>query len=91
MARVLRLALLYTMLPLACTLLYTQPYSLRNLFYREEAIIHILSNMTRFYSSRLLSDYMDQVAPRLEELPLLHTLENEVKSLVSVHLSIIPT
>ena len=63
------------------SLLYMQPYSLRNLFYREETVIGILQNVQKIYSSRRLTDYLDSVAPRLKELDLLQDLQDEVGSM----------
>ena len=62
------------------SLLYMQPYSLRNLFYREEAVIQMLQNIQKFYKSQRLEEYLNSCAPRLQELALLHNLMDEVRT-----------
>ena len=58
--------------------IHMQPYSLRNLFYREETIIHMLKSIGNFYKSQRLSEYLEACSPRVEELPLLENLQDEV-------------
>ena len=62
----------------ASSLLYMQPYSLRNLFYTEETVIMMLQSVEKFYSSPRLSEYLNSCAPRLQELALLDNLMDEV-------------
>ena len=62
----------------ASSLLYMQPYSLRNLFYTEETVIMMLQNVERFYKSARLTEYLNSCAPRLQELALLDYLMDEV-------------
>ena len=58
--------------------IHMQPYSLRNLFYREETIIHMLKSLGNFYKSQRLVEYLEACAPRIEELSLLENLQDEV-------------
>ena len=64
----------------ASSLLYMQPYSLRNLFYTEETVIMLLQSVERFYSSARLTEYLNSCAPRLQELALLDNLMDEVET-----------
>merc|ERR1711892_828592 len=57
--------------------IHMQPYSLRNLFYREETIIHMLKSVGNFYKSQRLSEYLEACSPRMKELPLLDNLDDE--------------
>ena len=69
-----------SLLATSSSLLYMQPYSLRNLFYREEAVIQMLQNIQKFYKSQRLEEYLNSCAPRLQELALLHNLMDEVRT-----------
>ena len=58
--------------------IHMQPYSLRNLFYREETIIHMLKSIGNFYKSQRIMEYLEACSPRVEELVLLENLQDEV-------------
>ena len=79
MAMIIRIIVFVCFLTTTSSLLYIQPYKLRNLFYREETIIAMLKNVQRFYKSRTLDNYLDSCTPRLKELALLDNLQDEVE------------
>ena len=59
--------------------LLTQPYALRDLFYREETILQVLRSTSNFYKSQRLEEYLTACSARIAELDLLENLEDEVR------------